>query len=132
MEAKLRSIEVTTEWWVDKIQGSVQFNGGNRNITNIMINSLTSEFLKKNQTRLTASKISNFKEYLKNFIESEIEEYGRCDLMTSYGPLGILSKAANQSQITKSLFPRKTNMIVTKDKVMVAEGYGNYETIYSE
>lgn len=132
MEAKLKSIEITTEWWADKIKGSRQFNNNNRNITNLMINSLAPNFINKDQTRLTASKINNFKEYLNHFIESEIEEYGRCDLMTSYGPLGILSKAANQSQITKSLFPRKTNMIVTKDKVMVAEGYGNYETIYSE
>lgn len=131
METKLKSVEVTTEWWVDKIQGSVQFNSSNRNI-NVMINPLTSTILKKEQNRLTASKISAFKKYLNNFIESEIKEYGRCDLMTGYGPLGILSKVANETQITKTLFPRKTNMIITKDKVMVAEGYGNYKTIYSE
>ena len=130
---KFESIEVATNWWIQKIQTpSVYYNGDASAASEIesFITFLVTHYYRK---LLNQEQIDIFKEILSNLIQKEIEEKGFCHLDVDDKPYGILEKARSASKINKILFPWKTKMQVYQDKVilMQAEGYGRkIDTIY--
>ena len=77
--------------------------------------------------------LDKFEEELANIIKEKTETYNDFVLSTDYGPDLNLSEAARRAHLASPVFPVKTVMHISKDKVTVNLGYhGKTEVLYPE
>ena len=133
MASKIKSVEVATEWWANKISNPTLFSNGANDRANERARIFAFILAKDTSSELSKQKIVNFKEELSNSIESDIETRGYCYLSTDYAPKGKLAAVAEKTHIRGSVFPWKTNMEVPEEYVKASDGNGKkYEMIYSK
>lgn len=75
--------------------------------------------------------LDRFEKLLREQIKRRVEELDNYTLSTDYGPDYELSKVAVEAGLKSPVFPVKTCMHISKEKVTVSHGYGNpFKTIY--
>ena len=75
--------------------------------------------------------INQFEKVLARKIKEEAEKGKDVYISTDYGPEYFLAKAMNEAGMRKTIFPMKTNMVVSNGTVKVKLGYGReYKKIY--
>ena len=77
--------------------------------------------------------LDRFEKLLGEKIKAKVEENNDYTLSTDYGPCYDLSQVASEAGLKSPVFPVKTCMHISKEKVTVSLGYGNpFQTIYPE
>ena len=77
--------------------------------------------------------LDKFEEELAKIIKEKTESYSDFTLSTDYGPDFNLSDAARRARLQSPIFPVKTVMHISKEKVTVSLGYhGRTEVLYPE
>ncbi len=126
MASKIKSVEIATEWWVNKISNPTLFSNGTSDGIGIAF-----KLARNASSKLSEQQIVNFKEELSSSIERKLETEGYCCLNTDYSPEGLLADVAKKAHISDSVFPWKTRMEVAKEYVKLKDGYGKkLEMIY--
>ena len=115
-EKEVDYVATAAKWWADKLREYYRAN---------KITRLPLDFDK-------AMKIDKFEELLRVFIQGEIDLRGTAYLKTGYTAMGILYDAADESYLDPIKgFPINTNMQVTRDDIIVSEGYKTeYRKVY--
>lgn len=133
MASKIKSVEIATDWWINKISNPTMFSNGANDRGSEIAGMFAFMLARNTSSELSKQQIANFKEDLSTTIEDDIKAKGYCELSTDYAPEGTLAEVAERTEISNSVFPWKTNMEVTFDYVKVSDGYGkSYETIYKK
>ena len=113
-------------WWADKLRKRQPHNNGDHSKSSI-IACMLADLGTKN---VTEEQYKVFEHELAVGIEKEYDEYVvkhnfQCIYIgCDYDPCYILAEAANKAGISTLNFPFKTHMSITKNKVLVADGYG--------
>ena len=124
-------INEAVNWWVEKIDNPNSFDNGDNSKEGQMANMLAMLLAVKSKNKIEKEQIEIFRDSLTEKIENSMNLYDECTLYTDYEPMWELQEAAQLAQIDDSVFPWKTKMKISKDKIEVSEGYGKpYETIY--
>ena len=124
-------IKEAVNWWIEKIDNPNSFDNGDSSKEGQMANMLAILLAAKTKNKIEKEQIEIFRDSLTEKLENTMNLYGECKLYTDYEPMWELQEAAQLAQIDDSVFPWKTKMKISKDKIEVSEGYGKpYETIY--
>ena len=75
--------------------------------------------------------LDKFEEVLARIIKEKVEQNESFNLSVDYGPDSNLYNAAREAKLSNPVFPVKTMMWISKEKVTVSLGYhGRMEDIY--
>lgn len=132
MKSKVKSIEIATEWWVDKIKNPTRdfFLSKTKNETIKAAGNIAFILAKEESKKLSKKKIKNFQKNLSEYIQEEIQNNGICRLETKVYPTDSLNEIATSTGIVEDLFPWETKMIITDEKVEVLKVQGGWERIH--
>ena len=112
----------TAQWWADQLKSSsVKLDNGTADAGLLAVLA----FCGPKANDYTDEQINIFRSHLAQHIESEITEWGDCQISTDYDPYDTLMKAAEKSGIKLSSqdLPWKTWTSTTADKVILSHGY---------
>lgn len=104
------------QWWADQLQSaSVKLDNGELAFCGPKSNDYSKE------------QIDTFRSYLVQHIESEIEEWGDCEIAVDYDPDDTLMKAAEMADVKLGGqdLPWKTWTRATADNVILSHGYAS-------
>ena len=121
-------VKVAVNWWANAITNP-KFDNGDDNMPDMMNFLLT--MLVSSESSINKEQKAIFKKELAQLIVEEIKTswYGECSLDVDM----MLCSAAQKAGIDEMVFPWKTKMLITKNKVSVSSGYGaQYKTLWEE
>lgn len=113
-------------WWGDKLRKRQPHNNGDFSKSSI----IACMFADLGRGYVSEAQYNVFERALAVGIEDHYRKYiDGCNfpqifIGCDYGPDSILAEAANEAGIPLINFPYKTHMCITKNEVMVADGYG--------
>lgn len=115
--------KVAAKWWADKLRhiGPGNFNMGDSTPNGGAAMASGTRLALRFQP--AEENIDCFEEILEKKIEEIVEEYGSAILSVDYGPDWILSKVAENANVSTHGFPWKTTMWISKKRVSVRSGY---------
>lgn len=119
-------IKTAVDWWINKITNP-EYKCGNVKVV------LLPKII--NASESNEEKIENFKIKLTNFLRLKLMESSRAILRTEYGPVEDLLKIAKIAKLDISnydLFPWNTEMLITKNYIIVKEPDTDFEQIYNK
>lgn len=118
--------EIASSWWAEKLEFSSHDGGFEPDLE------LLTLLMVEDMPKVEEDKKSSFKIILKDAIKKELMEQRNIDLYVDYGPKGILHDAAIEATLLPEnhdefdmthIFPWKTSMSVSLDKITVKEGH---------
>ena len=117
-ENEVNYVSVAAKWWADKLRTYYK---------SIRTTRLPLDFA-------AAIKIDKFEELLIGMIQEQIDVRGTAYLKSGYMAEGIVYDAAKESELdTVKGFPLKTRMEVTRNDIIVSEGYKTeYRKVYGK
>lgn len=115
--------KVAAKWWADRLRNIEvdNFNIGEKNDVGLFAMIFGASFAINKKP--SASNINKFEELLAETIKEQVEVRGSLILSCDYHPNYILEDIAQKAGISKDVFPWKTTMWITKDKVTVKARY---------
>ena len=132
---KYKTAEVAADWWTNavfecgaKIDIGAQDKGGK-------VNEALLNFVYKINKERNKGKKEAFHKALETIVNIELNDSGHVCLSVDYYPCDLLGDAAFEARIETDMgvFPPKTIMNITCDKVEVKNGYGDkLKTIYDK
>ena len=109
------------QWWANQLENSsVKFDNGTDDINLLAVLSLCGP-----KPTYSKEQIEKFRSNLAQHIESEIKEWGNCQIAVDYEPNDTLIEVAEIAGIKLSGqdLPWKTWTRATADKVILSHGY---------
>lgn len=127
-----KEIETAVRWWSDSLQGRgpAKYNNGDTSNIGFMMMALAT--MAADAAPVAANQYTAFEASLRRLL-TEAAEAGRTtiNLMTDYGPGGLLADAMEEAKVSFDKAPWKTYMTVEQDQVTVSAGYrAPTETLY--
>lgn len=132
-------LEAATNWWIDQITGlKLNWDNGAQNEGSSKDREVGNKMwmlgnMVANQARegITKEQIDIFRDKLMENIENKFKmnpsENFHCILSVDYYPGEILSESVLKAGIDPNVFPCKTIMWISEEKVIASCGYGSSE-----
>jgi len=111
----------TAQWWANQLENSsVKLDNGTDDINLLAVLSLCGP-----KPTYSKEQIEKFRSNLAQHIESEIKEWGNCQIAVDYNPDDTLIEAAEMAGIKLGGqdLPWKTWTLSKPDKVILSHGY---------
>ena len=122
-QIKERLVKKAVDLWCEKLKKPT-FDNGDKSENGAISQGLQHMLVAKElaKTNNLEARIERFRKNLVNIIK---DLKPPIFLDVDYGPTSILSKAAEEASIPKSLFAWKSTVIITKNLINVSWGYGS-------
>ena len=132
MNSKVKSIEIATEWWVDRITNPTRefFTSKKKNDSITTAGNIAFILAQEESKKLSKKQIEKFHKNLSEYIQEELQDNGICKLETKLYPTNTLNKAALSAGIEEDLFPWETTMTITNEQVEVLNVIGGWKRLH--
>ena len=126
----LPSVETAINWWINQITGPKIGGSIGNDFNSIIAMTIANHIF--SQTSVDEIQIAKFRELLSKSLMDELSKGIEPNLVTDYGPGGILANAMKESNISEIKVPFKTKMVVGINSVKVSAGYqAEYKEIFN-